>query len=233
MDDRVEELRTPFLPEKEVTKPVYQRGKKTGEVTAVPWHEYVSRLNDLFPDGWESRITHVIESAGYLMMVVEVEVAGSVHAGTGAAEADKDKWGGAHAEAYSQAFRRACAHHGLGLYMYKDEEPTHVRPSDRRGHSRPDSPRVHSGTDPDGDSDVVSGNEATSGHQEEGDAGPTATQRERLTQLGDSGVFGEEELGKYRARVQDNWTKQGAGKVIREMKEEYEQRTGSPFQAPE
>lgn len=219
------DLRKPFPPEKEVSKPTYVKGKKTGEVTAVPWHEYVSRLNSIAtPQGWSSRITHVIESAGNLMMVVEVEVGGAVHAGTGSASADKEAWGGAHAEAYSQAFRRACAHHGLGLYMYKDEEPAHVRPSGGSGDrsSVPDSPERR----PSGSGDSVGGDDPS---VEE----PTDKQKRRLTQLGDSGVFGEEELGNFRARVKSNWTKRGAGQVIREMKEVYRERTGSEFQAPE
>jgi len=99
------------------------------ELDFVPWHRYAQRLNEEPFITWHSEVSHVENIGSQLLMVVDVTVTEgartpttSTHSGTGAADASKQSWGGAHAEAYSQAFRRACAHHGLGLYFYHDDE---------------------------------------------------------------------------------------------------------------
>lgn len=99
----------------------FQQGGET--LSFVAWHRYVQRLNDLVPGRWNSRVSQILETGGNLLLTVEVGIDDVYHQGTGTAVATKKSWGGAHAEAYSQAFRRACAMHGVGLYFYHDETP--------------------------------------------------------------------------------------------------------------
>jgi hypothetical protein len=111
---------------------VIKQFQKDGvELDYAPWHEYVTRLNDIAFGNWgtdvvETRQVTAPDDDGKrvdtLLVAVRVTVNGAGHTNFGAAEAAKQSWGGAFAEAFSQAFRRACAMHGLGLYLYKDED---------------------------------------------------------------------------------------------------------------
>lgn len=198
----------------------------------VPWHGYVYRLEELVEDGhirsWSSMVDDVTLAGNNILMVVSVSIRrndGSVvtHHGTGDAKATKDKWGGAHPEAYSQAFRRACAHHGLGLYFYEGEDD--VRSDSRRLDG--DGVRSPSGH---ASGDVVRDDRSGDRHVA---SPPTKKQRQRLGQLAESGVFSDQEADRWREQLADNWTKSGAGVILRQMKDEYKERTGEDFTPPE
>lgn len=138
MEENAKELRAlleaPFPEEK-----VQQKVKDGRELDFVAWHDYVTRLNDLTFGDWSSEITDITQTTApddegkrvdILLVSVAVTIAGATHTNLGEADASKRSWGGAFAEAFSQAFRRACAMHGLGLYLYKDgAPPTPVTPS--------------------------------------------------------------------------------------------------------
>jgi hypothetical protein len=201
-------LAQPFPAEVTGKLPTYSGGKKTGDVDFVAWHHYSRRLNEVFPLRWSVSISHIDIVGDYLLMVVDVKVDSASYCGTGQAKADKANWGGAHAEAYSQAFRRACAQPGLGLYFYGKEEMDALRKSIIE--------------------ETMDDTEATANMAEapqgvEPDESPTETQQERLKEYAASGVFSDEELTEYRARIKAHFTKAGVGLVIREMKEKIEQ----------
>jgi hypothetical protein len=190
------QLQEPFPPEVTGKLPTYSGGRKTGEVDFVAWHHYSRRLNEVFPLRWSVSISHIDIVGDYLLMVVDVKVEGASYCGTGQAKADKENWGGAHAEAYSQAFRRACAQPGLGLYFYGMEEMEALAASQAEPEAQPEEPDIHKE--------------------------PTDAQQERLKEYAASGVFSDEELTEYRARIKAHFTKRGVGLVIREMKEKIE-----------
>lgn len=107
-----------------------QEFRQGGEdLSFVPWHRYVQRLHEIAPMQWSTSIDTVQEIGGYLVMTVTLHLAGRFFTQVGIAQAEKSKtkgYGGAAPEAYSQAFRRACAMAGLGLGFYQgvyDELP--------------------------------------------------------------------------------------------------------------
>lgn len=176
-------------------------------VDFVPWHQYVRRLNNLAPGQWDARVSKLETAGGKLLMVVNVTIKGATRTGTGTAKADKDKWGGAHSEAFSQAFRRACAMHGLGLYFYGKEEPT-------------------------GGSHPTSGGRKTGSSKSTGPGDPTEKQLTRIQQLLDSGHFTDAERTAVREDIKEDYSKPNAGKLIRQLKGTYKERAGHEFQPP-
>lgn len=103
---------------------VKQTKKQAGqEITFVSWIHYVVRAWHQFPQGY-SKDVRVNEVGGQLVVTVRItdRASGCYQEALGAAPADKTSWGGAMAEAESQAFRRAMANFGLGLEMYMDED---------------------------------------------------------------------------------------------------------------
>jgi len=124
-------------------EPFADKHKKTkrqggSEITFVEWTRYIIRAYETFAEGFSTRVTNIETIGGVfeqdgkvvddrqVVVVVEVEdmETGAVHQATGAAPVSKTKevWGGAMAEAESQALRRAFAKFGLGLDMYFDED---------------------------------------------------------------------------------------------------------------
>lgn len=133
----------PFADSMKATKKI-----KGQQITFVEWYHYITRAWDTFPEGFHTRIVSVNEIGKVwgskdekggekvtddrqLLLVVEVEdhLSGIKHQATGTAPVRKDKamYGGAAAEAESQALRRAFAKFGLGLEMYMDEEEKEER----------------------------------------------------------------------------------------------------------
>jgi len=111
-------LFTPF------TKAVKQTKTLQGnKVTFVSWIHYVVRAWNQFPLGYSKKV-RVAEVGGQLVVTVRItdEQSGCYQEALGAADATKTSWGGAMAEAESQAFRRAMANFGMGLEMYMDED---------------------------------------------------------------------------------------------------------------
>jgi hypothetical protein len=118
MNQLFQDLFVPFSDEVKQSKT--QGGQK---VTFVSWIHYVVRAWETFPLGY-SKDVRVNEVGGQLVVTVRItdNDSGAYQEALGAAPADKTSWGGAMAEAESQAFRRAMANFGLGLEMYMDDE---------------------------------------------------------------------------------------------------------------
>lgn len=236
--------------------------KGAGEVSYVPWYYYAQRLNELEPLNWESEITHVKvvpatdqqgNDISKLLMVVQVTINGRTYAGTGTSLAAKESWGGAHAEAYSQAFRRACAHAGLGLYFYDEEGVTSTLPEGvsasfphhgvdhQEEEGDDDEPRRDVPVDSADRGDASGGASGPVGgdnvaEDEDGGEGRglddpvTEDQHQRLADLGKTGVFNNEELTRWRTSLERKPTKGNAGRIIREMKDRYKSKTGNEYQ---
>lgn len=115
----------PFDDDKKKTKRI-----KGQEITFVEWVQYIIRAHKDFTGGFSTEVRDITEIASgdgaHIIMTVRVTdiASGMYHESTGMAPATKDKatWGGAAAEAESQALRRAFAHFGLGLEMYLDDD---------------------------------------------------------------------------------------------------------------
>jgi len=196
-------------------------GRGNKEVGFVAWHHYARRLNELFPLEWGVSISHVTVVGKYLLMVVDVRILGVTYSGTGEAEAAKEDWGGAHAEAFSQAFRRACALPGLGLYWYGLEKMEKAMAASQPTMTDLMVTPESIGELPDTTPEVI--DVTTLEHE------PTETQMQRLAELGATGVFIPNELTVYRERMKQHFNKGAVGSLIREMKTLYETRTGNPF----
>ena len=213
-----QELQQRFPPEVTSKLPVFKGGKKVDEVDFVAWHHYARRLNELFPLGWGVSISRTEIVGEYLLMVVDVKIGSYSYCGTGQAKADKQDWGGAHAEAYSQAFRRACAQPGLGLYFYGMEEMAAMAQKGIVDELKEaEAARAPASTD----SDVPL--------VEDDFERVTPAQQERLSQIAATGVFSDAALSEYRDRIKAHFNKAGVGLVLREMKAEYRATTGEEF----
>ncbi|HSG28962.1 MAG TPA: Rad52/Rad22 family DNA repair protein, partial [Candidatus Krumholzibacterium sp.] len=118
MNELFETLFEPFSPSVKQTKT--QGGQS---ITFVSWIHYVVRAWAQFPEGY-SKDVRVSEVGGQLIVTVRItdRKSGCYQEALGAAPADKKSWGGAMAEAESQAFRRAMANWGMGLEMYMDDD---------------------------------------------------------------------------------------------------------------
>lgn len=75
----------------------------------VPWYQYAQRLL-LHHGGHDYRVTHLAFGDGTWAVAVEIEIQGEAYAGVGTDEAAD--------AAESQAYKRACAHAGIGLHLY-------------------------------------------------------------------------------------------------------------------
>jgi hypothetical protein len=117
---------------------VKQTSDAPGSPTFVSWIHYVVRGWNQFPEGYSKTITQVQQITGRAWnkkakeweptstLIVGVRImdkaSGCVQEALGSADSGKQAWGGAIAEAESQAFRRAMANFGMGLEMYMDED---------------------------------------------------------------------------------------------------------------
>lgn len=124
-----------FEPFKDELKKTKKQGGRS--ITFVEWVQYIIRAHQEFSQGFHTEVRSITEIArgatdddgnplASIILVVRVTciATGMYHEATGMAPATKDKatWGGAAAEAESQALRRAFAHFGLGLEMYLDDD---------------------------------------------------------------------------------------------------------------
>ena len=220
--ERAEMVREEFPSEVVSYLPV---GRGSEKASFVAWHHYARRLNELFPLEWGSSISHVDIVGEFLLMVVDVRILGVTYSGTGQARADKQNWGGAHAEAFSQAFRRGCALAGLGLYFYGKEEMEKLAETQARLAER--ERRLSDAETEVTPKEVIHGQP---GHEPllakiDKKAEPTEHQMNRLKELGElvngdgTNIFMPDELTVYRERVKSHYNRGGIGSVIREMKE--------------
>lgn len=94
--------------------------KKQGgaEITFVEWHRYADRLNALVgPEGWEVAL-RFHDVGGKLVTVASMSILGVTKENVGDEDEDKDSYGTACTNSFAQAFKRAAALFGMGLYMY-------------------------------------------------------------------------------------------------------------------
>ena len=120
----------------------YRKTKSMGgrQVTFVPWHRYVSRLNELVGFGWSRDTPITMHVENKLVMGLPITIFGTtrvnfgdeddseyetvVNKQTGEEEEKKTMYGSPVTNAYAQAFKRSCAMFGMGLDMYdKDAKP--------------------------------------------------------------------------------------------------------------
>ncbi len=226
-----QELQERFPPEVTSKLPVFKGGKKVDDVDFVAWHHYSRRLNELFPLGWGVTISQITTVGDTILMVVDVKIGSYTYCGTGSADVEKRDWGGAHAEAFSQGFRRACAQPGLGLYFYGMEEmdavakKALVEDMEKSGLMGEEKAALY-GDDPPADPE----DEVEQGVPEPAaDAPPSQSQLARLHELAETNIFTEASLDEYRANIKAHYTRNGVGLEIRRMKAEYRAVTGEEF----
>jgi len=77
----------------------------------VSWNQYAQRLL-LHHGGHSYRVTHVVFGDGKWTVAVELDLGGEVYGAVGTDQSAD--------AAESQAYKRACAHAGIGLHLYDD-----------------------------------------------------------------------------------------------------------------
>lgn len=88
------------------------------EITFVEWHRYADRLNaTVGPNGWEVHL-RFHDVGGKLVTVAALTILGVTKENVGDEDEDKDNYGTACTNSFAQAYKRAAALFGLGLYMY-------------------------------------------------------------------------------------------------------------------
>jgi len=129
LDLLVEHLRVPFLPAeiKFLPKSPVQRGD-AWVCLALPYADkraYEDRLNALVPGRWSTPAMTPLVAGNKLVIPVTLVICEIAHTDVGEAfltslsrKGELREEENAATEAYSQAFRRACAQVGLGRYLY-------------------------------------------------------------------------------------------------------------------
>jgi hypothetical protein len=129
LDQLVEDLRAPFPPAeiKFLPKSPVQRGD-TWVCLALPYADkraYEDRLNTLLPGCWSTPPMTPLVAGNKLVIPVTLVICEIAHTDVGEAfltslsrKGEPREEENAATEAYSQAFRRACAQVGLGRYLY-------------------------------------------------------------------------------------------------------------------
>jgi len=96
------------------------------ELTYIPWHHAANILDevcDRYETTWDWLINSVEELAGGKCIVIgTLTIEGVSRSATGIEESEGVKFGDPTSNASSMAFRRACALHGLGRYLYEKEK---------------------------------------------------------------------------------------------------------------
>lgn len=104
-------------------KPVYSRGKKTGEVDYAHWSSYVKLLLQYCPGySWQIRTQYLSDRVVVEGQLTINAAEGSfIYEATGVEFLENNNFGDAVYDAESSAMRRACAKSGLGLYLWQKE----------------------------------------------------------------------------------------------------------------
>lgn len=104
------------------TKP--KKNSKTGKVTHlpfIPWHK-ANRVLSKYAPGWSGRVVEIRQIGDELILIYEISIPTAhgdvIRQATGSESLSCGSFGEVAANAESQAFRRACARFGLGLYLY-------------------------------------------------------------------------------------------------------------------
>ena len=103
----------------------------------VPWYRYAEVLDGTVGhEGWSVPRIEWLDVAGKLMCTVAVEINNVVKVNVGDEDQEMSGYGSAATNAYAQGFKRACALHGIGRYLYHDDEVSASVPAE----SRPQEP---------------------------------------------------------------------------------------------
>jgi hypothetical protein len=104
-------------------KPVYSKGKKTGEVDYAHWSGYVRLLLQYCPGySWQVRTQYLSDRVVVEGQLTLTAAEGSfIYEATGVEFLENNNFGDAVYDAESSAMRRACAKTGLGLYLWQRE----------------------------------------------------------------------------------------------------------------
>ncbi|NEQ45594.1 MAG: DUF1071 domain-containing protein [Leptolyngbya sp. SIOISBB] len=101
-----------------------RKNKKTGETVHlpyVPWHQ-ANRVLSKYAPGWQGRVTDTKQIGDELVLTYALTIPTSegdvTREATGSEKLNCGSYGETAANAESQAFRRAAARFGLGLYLY-------------------------------------------------------------------------------------------------------------------
>ncbi len=133
MDLVAEQARSPKKPLVEIKRALYPRHPKSERIfrkagtdlTYIPWHEAVRILDKATGGYWSYEIVRMDTTEKYAVVAVRVTIHASdgdyVMDGQGLEELSVKGYGDPLSNAESMAFRRACAHLGLGLYLYKKD----------------------------------------------------------------------------------------------------------------
>jgi len=110
----------------------HEKKKQGGaQITFISWHHYVARLNEIAPD-W-SMETDIEEVGGKLLVKCSLTINGITRCNYGDEDVGKDAFGTTITNAYAQAFKRAAAMFGVGLYLYdEDARKAALRPQPKR-----------------------------------------------------------------------------------------------------
>lgn len=112
-EDLAAALAEPFPPEAHQTK-----SQGGSQITFVSVHHYKTRLNaTVGPQGWECRV-RLEDHTGKLVCVCSLTILGVTKENVGDEDEEKDSYGTASTNSYSQSFKRTASDFGLGAYLY-------------------------------------------------------------------------------------------------------------------
>ncbi|MEM6432258.1 MAG: Rad52/Rad22 family DNA repair protein [Cyanobacteria bacterium P01_D01_bin.115] len=101
-----------------------KKNKRTGEKTQIPYIPW-NRANTIlckYAPGWQGRVVRTEQIGAELVLTYSITIPTSegdvTREATGSESLDCGSYGETAANAESQAFRRAAARFGLGLYLY-------------------------------------------------------------------------------------------------------------------
>ena len=100
--------------------------KKTFTLDVVSWYDTADLMDNRAP-GWEMEVSDPVITKDYLMVKVKVTVHGSdgsaSRENTGIEELSSSNfYGDVLSNAVAMSFKRACAMHGLGRHMWRNED---------------------------------------------------------------------------------------------------------------
>ena len=109
-------FRPQYVPRRKEDNKIYaKKGNMLLVVYADP-RAYIDRLNEVCAGEWEKDILLPLHAGTKLIMPVKVTIMGVVQTNVGESDVGDDNAG---TIAYAQGYKRACADHGLGRYLYE------------------------------------------------------------------------------------------------------------------
>ena len=119
------QLETPFGRDELRFKPQYLPKEANGQpkakgkcrvVAYADLRAYIARLDAAAPGCWQDQVQSVLTTESKLVVCVRLSILDISHSNLGEALLTKEN---SATIAYAQAFKRACADHGLGSYLYR------------------------------------------------------------------------------------------------------------------